>query len=113
MTKLSPSEIPVPPIDPALGLHPLYFAIARNDTIYVKVVLESYECLGVTRTEDPFYPDDRCLVVLLLVPDFVEDARAVLAALSETMRIDFLEPSAEMVERLRHELLDDLHESER
>jgi len=113
MAELSPSAIPVPALDPALGLHPLYFAIPRDDTIYVKVVLESYECLGVTRTEDPFYSGDRCLVVLLLVPDFVAEAREVLAALAHATRIEFPEPSAAMLERLRCELLDGLEDSGR
>jgi hypothetical protein len=99
---------PVPAFDAELGLHPLYLSVSRLDAIYVKVVLESYECLCVTRTEDPFYGDDRCLIVLLLVSDFVELAREVIAALETRDPIEYPEPGADVLERLRRDLLAEL-----
>ena len=87
---MAASELPaLPPIDPDLGVHPLFLSIRRADAIYVKVILESYEGLGVTRTEQPHYEEDRALIVFLLVPDLADQARCLLSALRVEIDLRF------------------------
>ena len=95
-------------IDPELGLCACFVSAPRRHLIYIKVLLESYEGVGVARSEDPFYDDERALLVLLLVPDFL-DAAAGLIGHFETavgLRRESVEPSR--LDRLRADLLGEL-----
>jgi hypothetical protein len=98
----------LPPVDPVLGVHPVLLTAARNDLIYVKVLLESFEGIGVMRTEEPFYTAGRGLVVLRIVPDAADDA---LRLLNEARGVTdlALEPAdPDRAERLRSDLLGEL-----
>lgn len=98
----------LPPVDPALGVHPVFLNVARCDLIYVKVLLESFEGIGVMRSEEPFYEDDRALIVLLIVPDAADDA---LQLLNEARGVTdlALEPAdPDRAERLRSDLIGEL-----
>ncbi len=56
---------------------PILLRIPRRDIAYVKFVIESYEGVAVTRTIEPASG----LVVVLAAPDFLADARRIVAAL--------------------------------
>ncbi len=56
---------------------PIQLHVARRDIAYVKFVIESYEGVAVTRTVDPA----AAVVVALVAPDFLADARRIVAAL--------------------------------
>ena len=56
---------------------PIYLHVPRREIAYVKFVIESYEGVAVTRTVDPAAG----LVVALVAPDFLADARRIVAAL--------------------------------
>jgi hypothetical protein len=57
---------------------PIVLRVPRRDIAYVKFVIESYEGVAVTRTLDPVAAD----VVVLAAPDFLDDARRIVAALA-------------------------------
>ncbi len=92
-------------VDEQLGLCALFVSAPRRDLTYVKVVLESYEGVGVARTERPFLTQDRALLVLLLVPDFLDVARRLIKHFEAEvgLRIEVVDDT--MREELRHDLL--------
>jgi len=57
---------------------PLFLRLAPRDIAYVKFVVESYEGVAVLRTLDA----DAALLVVLAAPDFLTDARAIVAAVA-------------------------------
>ena len=56
---------------------PIVLAVPRAEIAYVKFVFESYEGVAVTRTLDRH----AARIVVLVAPDFLPAARAVVAAL--------------------------------
>lgn len=56
---------------------PILLRLRRREIAYVKFVFESYEGVATVRTLDP----REARIVVLAAPDFVADARAVVAAL--------------------------------
>jgi hypothetical protein len=76
--------------------------------IYLKLMLESYEGVGVARSEEPFYDGERALLVFLLVPDFFDVAERLLVHLENAvdLRREIVEPSR--LVRLRADLLGEL-----
>lgn len=58
---------------------PIWLALPRAEIGYVKFLFESYEGVAVVRTWDP----RAALLVVLAVPDFLDDVRRVVAALAE------------------------------
>ena len=57
---------------------PIYLRLPRAEIGYVKFVFESYEGIAVVRTLDA----RAGLLVALVAPDFLEQARTVVAALA-------------------------------
>jgi len=55
----------------------LLLEVPRAEIAYVKFIFESYEGVAVTRTLDRY----RALLVLLIAPDFLSVARAIVAGL--------------------------------
>jgi len=92
------------PIDPALGVCALFVSAPRRNLTYLKLILESYEGVGVARTEIPFYGDDRALVVFLLVPDFFDVAETVVRHLESEVDLR----REDVSEKIRAALRDDL-----
>ncbi len=60
-------------------VEPIFLAVPREEIAYVKFVLESYEGVAVTRTLDR----RAALVAILVAPDFLPTARAIVAALAD------------------------------
>lgn len=56
---------------------PIQLRVSRRDIAYVKFIIESYEGVAVTRTLDP----TAATIVALVAPDFLADARRIVAAL--------------------------------
>jgi hypothetical protein len=57
---------------------PIYLRVPRREIAYVKFVFESYEGVAVCRTLDRY----EALLVALVVPDALPQARAIVAALA-------------------------------
>jgi len=55
----------------------IHLRVPRREIAYVKFVIESYEGVAVTRTLDRH----AAVVVVLAAPDFLADARRIIAAL--------------------------------
>ena len=69
---------------------PILLRVARRDIAYVKFVIESYEGVAVTRTVDPAAG----VVVVLVAPDFLADARRIVAALAAEGACEEIDPPA-------------------
>jgi len=59
-------------------VEPIFLSVPREEIAYVKFVFESYEGVAVTRTLDRH----AALLAVLVAPDFLPAARAVVAALA-------------------------------
>ena len=76
---------------PSTGQHDVVeikLRLSPADIAYVKFIFESYEGVAVVRTLDRHAAD----IVVLTVPDFVADARAILESLRPTVPWTLLEP---------------------
>ncbi|MEK7341503.1 MAG: DUF4911 domain-containing protein [Candidatus Binatota bacterium] len=60
-----------------MDLHEIYLEIRPEDIAYVKFIFESYEGVGIIRTVDR----TKAVIVLLVVEDFLDVGRAVVACL--------------------------------
>ena len=58
-------------------MHEIYLEIRPEDIAYVKFIFESYEGVGIIRTVDR----TKAVIVLLVVEDFLDVGRAVVACL--------------------------------
>ena len=59
----------------------IYLRVERADIALIKCVIESYEEFGIVRTID----NTKAIIVLLIVPDFIDEARAALESLRQHM----------------------------
>jgi hypothetical protein len=59
----------------------IYLRVSREDIALLKFAIESYEGIGLVRTIDR----KKATVVVLAMPDFVHQVRAVLESLREHM----------------------------
>ncbi|MFQ5353095.1 MAG: DUF4911 domain-containing protein [Candidatus Binatia bacterium] len=91
-----------------LGVYAFFFVLARRASVYLKVLLESYEGVGVMRSVDTEYASGKALVVVLVVPDFLAQARALLDYLSVDHEIVFSSAAPELRAELAADLLGEL-----
>ena len=63
-------------------VEPLFLHVPREEIAYVKFVFESYEGVAVTRTIDRH----AALLVVLVAPDFLAQARTIVRALADEAR---------------------------
>ncbi|MBI5816313.1 MAG: DUF4911 domain-containing protein [Nitrospinae bacterium] len=66
--------------------HRMLIKVDPGDIAYLVEVFESHESLGIPRTID----QAEGIVEILASPDYVEEARALLEALKEEMRVDVI-----------------------
>jgi hypothetical protein len=92
------------PLHPSLGVHVVFLSVSRADEIYVRVVLECHEGMGVARAHDVTSSPHRTLLSLLVVPDFASDACALLLDLAREADVAFLACDPEQVEQVVREL---------
>jgi hypothetical protein len=69
--------------DPALGVYAIFVSLAREETVYFRLVVESWEDFAVVRTVERFDPVDRSrsILVLMVVPGYLAPCVASLASL--------------------------------
>jgi hypothetical protein len=94
----------IPPLVPELGVHVVFLSVARKDEIFVRVVLECHEGFGVARAHEGEHEPERTLLSLLIVPDFAEPARALLADLRVSADIRFLEGGPDWIAQVMRDL---------
>ncbi len=64
-----------------MELSDIYLRVERADIALIKCVIESYEEFGIVRTID----NKKAIIVLLIVPDFIEHTWAALESLRQHM----------------------------
>ena len=62
-----------------IDIVPIWLRVPRREVAYVKFIFESYEGVAVARTLDR----RAAILVVMTVPDFVAQARAIVASLAE------------------------------
>ena len=62
-----------------MDLQEIYLEIAPEHIAYIKFIFESYEEVGIIRTVDR----KKSIIVLLAMPDFGDDARAIINSLKQ------------------------------
>jgi Domain of unknown function (DUF4911) len=62
-----------------MDLQEIYLEIAPEHIAYIKFIFESYEEVGIIRTVDR----KKSIIVLLAMPDFADDARAIIDSLKQ------------------------------
>jgi len=94
--------------DDVLGVYTLFLVVPRVESVYFRLVVESWEDFAVARTMQRFYPGDRTrsLVVVMAVPDFIEPCAKSLARLCAEIDGVPVPTTAELREALRRDLLD-------
>ena len=92
------------PLWPQLGVHVVFLSVARRDEVFVRVILECHEGMGVARAHDPEFAPERSLLSLFVVPDFAADARDLLIDLATSADVEFYEPNAAWIEEVEREL---------
>ena len=70
----------------------IYFEIRTEDIAYVKFVIESYEGVSLIRTVDR----KKAVIVVLIVEDFLDDGRALLASLQREINMTEIPRPAEV-----------------
>ena len=79
-------------LQPTTAIHAIYLQVRPTDIAQVKFLFESYEEIAIVRTVDR----RAAIIVVLVVPDFLPVARAVLEELRT--QIDCVEVAAPAVE---------------
>jgi hypothetical protein len=79
---------------------PIFLQVPRAEIGYVKFIFESYEGIAVLRTIDRH----QGLLVVLAVPDFLDQARRVVAALAGEIDCREIAPPAGLDDLLGDEL---------
>lgn len=69
---------------PRTGVETLYLRLDPGDIAFVKFLFEAYEEVAIVRTVDRA----AAIIVLLIAPDFVDVARAILADIRRTVRFE-------------------------
>ncbi len=70
----------------------IYFEVRTEDIAYVKFVIESYEGVGLIRTVNR----KKAVIVVLIVEDFFDDGRALLASLQSEINLTEIPRPAEV-----------------
>ena len=75
-----------------MDLHDIYLELSPAHIAYVKFIFESYEEVGIIRTVD----NERAIIVLLAMHDFVEHARQILNSLARDIPLREIRRPADM-----------------
>ncbi len=103
-------KIPPGAYDCRLGLYSVFIEMPRAQSIYLKLVIESYEGIAVVRNVEPDEGGDEVRQVLLVVSDFLSLTEDVLEQFSSEVPLRLLEPTVAMRGDLRRQLLGELDE---
>jgi hypothetical protein len=66
-----------------MDLHAVYLETRPEHIAYIKFIFESYEEVGIIRTVDR----KQAIIVLLVVPDFVDVAQRIMASLKQEVPV--------------------------
>jgi hypothetical protein len=99
-------EIPLPPLDARLGACAIFVSVPRQEVLFVKVLLESFEGVAAYRTQDAEHAPGRAMIAVLAPPDFVEDARRILEEIRESANVVAHVPTPAELARLYADLFD-------
>jgi len=75
-----------------MNLHDIYLELAPEHIAYVKFIFESYEEVGIIRTVDR----NQAVVVLLVMNDFLDCARQILASIQNDIPFREIRRPADM-----------------
>jgi len=75
---------------PRTGVETIYLRLDPGDIAFVKFLFEAYEEVAIVRTVDRA----AAVIVLLVAPDFLRVARAILEDIRRTIRFDETPPPA-------------------
>jgi hypothetical protein len=100
------ADIPLPPLDRELGVHVIFVSVPREEVIFIKILLESYEGITAYRTQNPEHLPGRALIAVLAPPDFVADTRRVLAEIIETADVVAYPPTPADLAKLYADLFE-------
>jgi len=103
---VDPLRIPLTPLDPRLGVHVLFISVPREEVIFVKVLLESFEGVAAYRTQDAEHLPGRALIAVLAPSDFVTDTRKILSEIIESANVVVHASTPEDLETLYSDLLE-------
>jgi hypothetical protein len=87
------------------GMREIYFEVRTEDIAYVKFVIESYEGVGLIRTVlrqaqqgegNRILERKKAVIVVLIVEDFLDDGRALLASLQSEIKLTEIPRPAEV-----------------
>ncbi len=92
------------PFDEELGVFCIFASVARPEVVVFKVLVESYEGLGIARSLDPAFEPGRALVCLLAVADFIDDTVALYRSLEGDYDLRVIEANEAMLEKARSDL---------
>ncbi|MFP6610074.1 MAG: hypothetical protein VCB80_07865 [Deltaproteobacteria bacterium] len=96
--------VPAFHFDEELEASTLFFSVPKKNAVWVRAILDSYETLGVVRSEDPELEGDRSLMVFISVPDMVGDSVPVFEELARLADVEFVHADARLLAQLRSEL---------
>jgi hypothetical protein len=82
----------------------VFLAVARADEIFVRVLLECHEGLGIARAHDTAFAEDRTLLTLLVVPDFVAPCARLLDDVYATADVEFHPAEQRWIREIEREL---------
>lgn len=89
---------------PTTSIHTIYLRVRPGDIALVKFLFESYEEIAIVRTLDRH----AAIIVVLVVPDFLAVARAVVDALRAQIDCEeVVAPAAQGDDWLMREIADD------
>jgi hypothetical protein len=74
-----------------MELQAIYLETRPEHIAYIKFIFESYEEVGIVRTVDR----KRAIIVVLVVPDFLEVARKILDSLKNEVPLAQVPPPAD------------------
>lgn len=94
----------VVPFDTELGVYCIFASVARPEVVTFKVLVESYEGIGIARSLDREFEPGRALVCLLAVADSIEATAALYAALEGDYDLRVIEGSEAMLSKARSDL---------
>jgi hypothetical protein len=94
--------------DAELGCYTLFLSVPRKQTVYFRLVVESWEDFAVARTMVRFDPGDpaRSIIVVMAVRDYLQPCTKSLARLAREVGARQVPATTAIVEALRRDLLD-------
>lgn len=94
--------------DAALGVYTLFLTVPRVETVYFRLVVESWEDFAVARTMQRFDPDDpsRSIVVVMAVAGYLAPCVKSLSRLAAEIGGRQVPATDALREALRQDILD-------